>query len=679
MGSSVANVTIARYALGLAALALVASSIAFTAVAVRRRALPDFTGAPARLAETVIGLAALTAVLELLGTVHLFRLAPIVAACLLLAAAARRWNGDSLPPRGTESPNVAHRAAPLDLLAVLAVLAVAAVAAEWAAPTLQAYDVGIRTFDSLWYHLPWAVSFAQTGQVASLRFTDVEYLTPFYPATAELYHGLGIVLLGRDTLSPLLNLGFLGLTLLAGYCVGRPKGIGPLTALGTALALALPAIASSQAGSAANDIVGVFFLLAAVALYLNEAPLIAVLALGLAIATKLSMLAPAAALLVAMLVTDQRTRRPASAAVLIAAGGYWYARNLIVVGNPLPWIDLGFTATPAAPLQQHTGFAVAHYLPWTHAFGPGLKAGLGRVWPAILAAAVIGPLLCLRQRTTRVLGFTALVALLAYIVTPESAAGPDGHPLGFAFNLRYAAPALTLGLTILPLTAPRKPTAAILAALLALTLIWPPDHIAGAIAVAVAAATAMILTAHRRITYLAPIALAAAAVIGYPWQDHYLKGRYTFQPGVSYLSRTWAYFRQVHDARVGLVGTFGGFFSYPLYGVDDSNRVAYIAHHGPHGSFTPITTCPEWRTAVNAGHFRYLVTTPARDPWQPKQLQSSPEQEWTATDPAARAVHVRKAPGRPPVTVWELRGQLSPGRCPVPAPSSGQPQPNAAG
>ena len=38
-------------------------------------------------------------------------------------------------------------------------------AAEWSAPTLQSYDVGIRTFDSLWYHLPWAASFAQTGHI----------------------------------------------------------------------------------------------------------------------------------------------------------------------------------------------------------------------------------------------------------------------------------------------------------------------------------------------------------------------------------------------------------------------------------------------------------------------------------------------------------------------------------
>ena len=98
------------------------------------------------------------------------------------------------------------------------------VPAEWTAPALQSYDVGVRTFDSLWYHLPWAASFAQTGHIAPLRFTDVEYLTAFYPATAEMLHGLGIVLLGHDTLSPALNLLWLVLALVAAWCIGGAAG-----------------------------------------------------------------------------------------------------------------------------------------------------------------------------------------------------------------------------------------------------------------------------------------------------------------------------------------------------------------------------------------------------------------------------------------------------------------------
>ena len=155
--------SLGRYALGAACLLVVLASLVLAAVNVRRHWLADWTGAPARLAEIVIALATLVAILELLGTVGWFELAPIVAACaaaggasLLLAPDARRA---SRPPR---------RATGL-VGAGIAVAVTAAVAAEWTGPTLQAYDVGIRTFDSVWYHLPWAASFAQTGHIAPLH------------------------------------------------------------------------------------------------------------------------------------------------------------------------------------------------------------------------------------------------------------------------------------------------------------------------------------------------------------------------------------------------------------------------------------------------------------------------------------------------------------------------------
>src|SRR5438270_444415 len=134
-------------------------------------------------------------------------------------------------------------------------------------PTLAAYDYGIRTFDSLWYHMPWAAAFAQTGHVTPLRF-DLEFLLAFYPATAELFHGLGITLLARDTLSPAINLIWLGLALLAAWCIGRPRGRGGASVAGVAIVLAAPMMYFSQPGSADGDALGVFLLLAAVALLL---------------------------------------------------------------------------------------------------------------------------------------------------------------------------------------------------------------------------------------------------------------------------------------------------------------------------------------------------------------------------------------------------------------------------
>ncbi|HET7051993.1 MAG TPA: hypothetical protein VFI54_27225 [Solirubrobacteraceae bacterium] len=681
--------SLGRYALGAAALVVVLASLSLTAARVRRRWMSDWTGAPARLAEIVIGIATLVAILELLGTVGWFELAPIVAACAVVGGASLM-----LTPGGRRPSRPPGRTAGL-AAAGIAVAVTVAVAAEWTGATLQSYDVGIRTFDSVWYHLPWAASFAQTGHIAPLRFTDIEYLTAFYPATAEMLHGLGIVFLGHDTLSPVLNLIWAMLALFAAWCVGRARGAGTAATAGVAVVLSTPMMHSSQAGSAANDIVGMFFLVASVALVLagdgrTPALVLAAVAAGLAVATKLSMVAPALALAVGVIAIAPRGRRGSTAAVwlaaLVLAGGYWYARNLIAVGNPLPWTSLGILPTPAAPLQQHTGFAVAHYLTSSHAwkdfFEPGLAAGLGRWWSVILAFAVVGPVLCLLPgagSSVRMLGLVALVSLAAYLITPETAAGPAGDPAGFAFNLRYAAPALALCFAVLPLApafdGPGRQSALVVA--LAVVLIatvtkgslWPHRHLLGIVLVAAAlsaAGLALVAIGGRPqrgvIVLAAALLLLAGAAAGYGWQRHYLRGRYQFNPGVTALAHTWDFFRSVHHARVGVVGTFGGFFSYPLWGPDDSNRVQYVGARGPHGSFTAIATCRQWREALNAGRFQYVVTTPARDPWHPKRLAPSPESGWTGSDPAAKLVLRHRSRGQL-IAVYRIHGRVHPGNC----------------
>ena len=186
---------------------------------------------------------------------------------------------------------------------------------------------------------------------------------------------------------------------------------------------------------------------------------------------------------------------------------------------------------------------------------PALAAGLGRWWYLILAAAVIGPLMCLvwpgADRITRMLGFTALFSLAAYLVTPETAAGPAGDPVGFAFNLRYLAPALTLCLAIAPIASPlaattktRTATAAAIAIILAGTIIqprlWSSPHAAGAVAIGLVAAlgltAALGLAAFARKTRRPAIfagAAVALAIAAYPLQAHYLRGRYAYHPNVS--------------------------------------------------------------------------------------------------------------------------------------------------
>ena len=167
-----------------------------------------------------------------------------------------------------------------------------------------------------------------------------------------------------------------------------------------------------------------------------------------------------------------RVRRRGLAA--LAGGGYWYLRNLVHSGNPLPWIHhLGPIDLPAP--EQALGGREAHsvlgYLTdgsvWSDWFLPGLHSGLWLLWPLLLLAALAGLVLAaLRFRGAFVsqedakapraevaLGVAGLVGLataLAWLVAPTSASGPEGMPRGFESGLRYLAPALVLGLALLP-------------------------------------------------------------------------------------------------------------------------------------------------------------------------------------------------------------------------------------
>ncbi|HEX6687766.1 MAG TPA: hypothetical protein VF085_03780, partial [Solirubrobacterales bacterium] len=189
------------------------------------------------------------------------------------------------------------------------------------------------------------------------------------------------------------------------------------------------------------------------------------LATGMAVGTKSTALAMAAALTLAVIVLAPTGRRWAAAgwwfAAAVAGGGYWYLRNLIVAGNPLPQLEhLGPISLPHPERLQEgrPDFSIVHYATdtgvWSDYFEPGLHQAFGALWPLVVAAAIAGGLAALLWGHTRVLrwmGAVALFGMLAYVFTPLSAAGAEGAPVGFAINIRYAIPALLAGLTLLPL------------------------------------------------------------------------------------------------------------------------------------------------------------------------------------------------------------------------------------
>jgi hypothetical protein len=477
--------------------------------------------------------------------------------------------------------------------------------------------------------------------------------------------------------------------------------------LGAALVVATPMLAGSNAGTADNDLIGVFFVLAAVAVWMRTADsrtggrracrsgtVVAAVAGGLALSVKLNLLGPVAALAVVAIAFAPGGRRRSATGWwvggLVLAGGYWYARNLVALGNPVPWFSFGLLPTPRPPPQQHrNNYSLADYATYPgilrHWLIPALRLNLGPWWPALIAVAVVGPLLCLFSRRDRVIQAAALIALaslVAYVFTPLTACGPWGHPYCMRLNVRYGASALTLALVVTPLALLFRSRLGRLAAAAGLGTLfvgtvtlhhpWRARYDLGAIVavllVLVPAVIAILrpgplLPVSRRyvratITTLALSLVLAGVALGYSGTQSYLEHRYTARHGPSGIYTVWRWARGLHHARIALEGTLGWFFGYPLWGLDDSNRVAYMGRRGQDGSFRPITSCRAWRTALKRGDYRYVVTTSNRI-FFTTELAPSPEAAWTRSDPAAKLV---LSPNRA-IHVFRLTGPLSPGRC----------------
>jgi hypothetical protein len=768
-------VSAGSYTLGILALAAVGLSLGFSAYRLRQRLLPAWEGAPARLVEAVTGIALLIWLGELLGTVGLFYAGTLVTASVLLAAAVAAWprvlsrgeGGTAGGPRSVLDPPPPTPPAGGGWVPwVITIGVISLVFAHWGLTTKDALDRGIFNFDSLWYHMPFAADMVQSHSVTGLHYTETVFTNWFYPQNSELLHATGILLTQRDTLSLFLNFGFLAISFLAAWCIGRPYGRGHLTVVAAAIVLECHTLVVREPGAAKNDLVAAALLLAAAAILINAwrvsrgwrggggsrtarglpagppppgqdpratanafpvwAVAAAGLATGLAVGTRSTAVAMAAGLTLAVLVLAPAGRRWAAAGwwfiPALLGGGYWYLRNLIVAGNPLPQATgLGPISLPHPERLQEgrPDFSIVHYLTdtgvWRDYFEPGLHQAFGALWPLVVAGAVVGGLLALfraRDSVLRWMGGVALFGLLAYLFTPLSAAGAEGAPVGFGINIRYAIPPLLLGLTLLPL-APRSLQGwrqwgllALLLAVLVITdrsdaalrdparifglslafllvvipaaLVWHskgrplpgggtdlgdhPEEAAPAAPAAGGGAKSVTGPAGPRRSLaigFAALALLIAA-IGYPVQRHYLNDRFASASEIPGLGLDSAYVwaRDKSDARIGLAGTTAGFLQYGFFGTDLSNHVIYLGKKGPHGAYNAISTCTAFRTAVNAADLDYLVTTPFLNFIHTDNPVSSPEADWLRGDKAAIPI---KRDG--PVTIWRIQGKLDPSAC----------------
>ncbi len=679
-----------RYLLGVAEIAVLVSAAAFGGGRLRSRLAPGFAGAPSWLATGVLAGAILIGCAQLLGLVGLFAPLPYLIAVSVVGLALRLWlaPGD----HDAEAPPAPDPGAPMRLLG----LAIAAVViAHFCIGVRLRLSTGMTGFDTTWYHAPFAAGFAQSGQTFEIQFIAPQFLAWFYPQNSELIHGVGILAFSRDLLSPLLNLGWLAGCLTAAWCIGRPYGAAPVSLAGVALVLG-SGILADQAGEARNDIVAIFFVLAALAIVINswaarpqrELPpggmVLAGLCVGLAAGTKVNFLAAALALVVALTViapAGARLRALAATGLPALAGcGFWYLRNLVHSGNPLPWVkDFGPIPLPSPEqaIGGRQGFGVLHYLTdtgiWSEWFFPGLHQGLGVLWPAIVALALAGLALCAGRRAGPAMRACAAVGLLlavAWFVAPTSASGPGGEPLGFISGLRYLAPSLAVGLAMLPLAPALRHSAAQWCILGAFAVLLPFSAASGEpwysgyltaalLAAALTVALAALigsgrLAAHRRAAWVAAAAAATLVVAGGARaQRTYLENRYA-NPGftVAGLDAAFKWVRSISAARIATTATR----QYPLLGTDLTNRVQFVGLHRPNAGFVRATTCPAWRRALNDGDYDFVVAS--RDRIKPGQPPFPPEAAWTESDPAATVV-LRV----PPTVVFKIDAPLDPAAC----------------
>jgi len=674
-----------RYLLGAVELLLLVGFAWLGAARVRRRWLPEVGGEAGFLASAVLTVALLIWVAELLGTVSAFKPVPYLLSVAVLGLVLWRFvptAGGATGPAAGVRPS---------LWATVISLLIAGIAiGHFVSGVKLRLGTGMTGFDSTWYHGPFAAGFFQSGNTIDLHFIAPQFLAWFYPANSEVLHAVGMLAFSRDLLSPLLNLGWLLGCLLACWCIGRPFRVAPWSLALGAIALSVPALAD-QAGEARNDIVGIFFLLAAIAIALNAAAaggdrsrrtlptgalLIVGLAIGLAAGTKLNFLLPAAVLvlgLTAMAPGGSRWRTLiALGGMALAGGGYWYLRNLIHSGNPLPWIHhLGpiDLPSPEQALGGREAHSVLSYLTngsvWSDWFLPALHGGLWIIWPPLAAAALTGLLLALvpwarRQARGRraenpsdsqvfgpstsgvlaVAGLVGLAAAVSWLVSPTSASGPDGMPRGFESGLRYLTPALILGLALLPTVPPLRDLAARLASLGPKLGERPgadsPDPLP-----------------RRWVAGIVAAAVLVAVAVGYPVERHYLHDRYRdpsfTTPG---LDAAFAWADDLSDARIATTSTR----QYPLFGTDLSNRVAFVGVDRPHGGFEEAQNCAQFRRLINEGDYDYVVAT--RDRIEAGKPAYPEQAKWTE-GPNAEVVLKKK-----PTVVFRIEGELDPKACP---------------
>ncbi len=422
------------------------------------------------------------------------------------------------------------------------VLALVAAAAWWAMADPLCH--GIRyDWDDLWYHATAPAHWRADGR---LSLAPVFY-TAHYALNSELFSLWFLLPFRGDALVGLAGFYWAVLAVVSTVSFGLAQGRSRSAALApAALILAAPVLRAQAETFSAVDLAGPACVLAAVALALPsggpwslrrrlaDACYSGVLA-GMAVGCKVSF-APAALVVVLWLLLVQRRQcslraRAGLAGLFVAsalmAGGFWYARNFVLTGNPLFPAEIGpFHGPLAAAVQDRTKL-----ITWVHK-ALGDSGGLGKLlalhtrWPwPLFAVAVVGYVagVCsvfrrraggdpARRSARLLLLLVGLAMVVSYPFVPLS--GSIDHPRAvLRVQLRYLIVQFAVGVTLVAslLEGPRWRRWGLFAlAGAAAVSAWPTQvhwYVAGAVGVL----GLLVLPKLRRIS-LRPAAVRAAAL-----------------------------------------------------------------------------------------------------------------------------------------------------------------------